>query len=999
MKPMTDPFNTNLKIGDSIAGYQIIRVEHLKLIHAFFYELTHLTTGARHVHVSRDDNENTFGVAFKTVPKDSTGVAHILEHTVLCGSKKYPVRDPFFSMLKRSLSSFMNAFTASDWTMYPFSTQNAKDFYNLMDVYLDAAFFPLISDLSFKQEGHRLEIENHNDDWKLVYKGVVYNEMKGAMSSADQVLGRSLLKALYPDTTYANNSGGEPAVIPQLTYEQLKSFHAKHYHPSNAYFYTYGNLPLDKHLEFIDQRCLKEFSRIDPGTDVTPQPRWNKPKTRVSHYPISKTEDPSKKCQVCLAWLGPGINDAFEVLVLTLIEEILLGNTGSPLRKALIDSGIGTALSDATGFSADYRDTFFSCGLKDVSESDAEAIETLILDVLQGLTKEGIDTDLVDSAIHQIEFHRREVTNHPYPYGIKLLLSFSGNWFHGGDPVRAFRFDSDLEKIRSEVKKGRFFEIRLQRYFIDNTHRVLFKLLPDEKMEEKENRRTADELLKIKSGLTLEKIEKIKSDTEALKKLQETKEDLFVLPTLALEDISPKVQCVTEMPISTDAPAICYDQPTSGIFYFSAAAGIGMLDDRQVPLLPFFCYALTRCGTKLRDYSEMARRMDLYTGGVGLSTQARTRYADHSIDSGDSCIPFVSINGKCLLRNQEKLFDILKELLTVFDLSDTARLKRLLMEYRANLESSIVQSGHRMAISLAARSFSTAAFLNEIWHGVHQLQYIKRLSENLSDNALKEIADDLGALGGSIFSRDNLKIALIGEKQHLIDALSCVDDINRSLNLQPTDHPSFIPPAYEKDIMAPYEGWSTATAVSFVARTFTTVALGHPDAPVLSIISKLLKSLYLHREIREKGGAYGGFSLYSPEDGLFCLASYRDPHIVSTLNVFENALDFLQPGNFTQEDINEAVLQICSDIDRPDPPGPASRKAFIRKLLSLSDDSRLKFKQNLLTVDKNQVIQVTRRYFDPGKRSSHAVAVVSSEDRLKESNSMLSERPLSLFSI
>ncbi|MGD9003541.1 MAG: insulinase family protein, partial [Desulfobacterales bacterium] len=326
MSELNDARNSDFRQGEQVGNYRVNRVVPLERIRSFFYELEHLSTGARHVHISNEDVENTFSVAFKTVPVDSTGVAHILEHTVLCGSQRFPVRDPFFSMLKRSLSTFMNAFTASDWTMYPFSTQNTKDYFNLLDVYLDAAFFPKLDELSFKQEGHRLEIEGklNSDDpdrFRLTYKGVVYNEMKGAMSSPDQVMVRSIQKKLYPSTTYHYNSGGDPAEIPSLTYKQLREFHSHHYHPSNAFFYTYGNVPLAESLTVIEDTVLKKFKRITPATDVKPQPRWRKPRIASFPYPFNPNEDPTKKYQACLAWLVGDIKDAFGVLTLALLEQ------------------------------------------------------------------------------------------------------------------------------------------------------------------------------------------------------------------------------------------------------------------------------------------------------------------------------------------------------------------------------------------------------------------------------------------------------------------------------------------------------------------------------------------------------------------------------------------------------------------------------------------------------------------------------------------------------
>jgi presequence protease len=995
MNQASDPRNPGLLPGSEIGGYVLKRIVQLTEIESFYYELEHVRTGAKHVHISRDDRENTFSVAFKTVPKDSSGVAHILEHTALCGSRKYPVRDPFFSMLKRSLSTFMNAFTSSDWTMYPFCTQNRKDFFNLMDIYLDAAFFPLLSELNFKQEGHRLEIEETPEEgYKLVYKGVVYNEMKGAMSSADQVMGRSLLNALYPDTTYQYNSGGEPSEIPKLTYAQLRDFHRRHYHPSNAFFYTYGDIALKKHLAFIEEKILNGFTKIDPKTDVDPQPRWDKPRTATYYYPLSKSEDPAKKCQVALAWLQADILNTFEVLVLSILEQILVGNPASPLRKALIESGLGTALSDGSGYGSDTRDTMFSIGLKGVELSSAEKIETLILDTLDDLAQKGIEPELVESAIHQIEFHRKEVTNTPYPYGIKLLLTFGGSWFHGVDPVRILQFDADLEKLRGQIAKGPFLEQKIREYFIDNTHRVLFKLAPDLEKEEKENQKLDAELKSILDRLSVQDIEKIRQDAEALKKLQETPEDLSVLPTLELSEIPPEVQKVKES-AETDL-AMLYHQPTSGIFYLASAAGVGNLNQDLISLVPFFCYALPKSGVKNRDYTEVVRRIDLYTGGISLSVQARTGYADHGIEGPGACVPFITFNGKCLVRNIGKMFEIIEEFLKDFSFSDLVRLKSLLLEYRAKLESAIVQAGHRLAISMASRNFSTASALSEIWQGIHQIKSIKALTGDLSDERLRAIAGDLMTIGQTIFTRDNLKIALIGEEKPLAEGSELADSIFSGLS--PGSGNGFIQPVLPIANIAPHEGWSTSSAVSFVARTFETVRFGHDDAPALSVIAKLLRSLYLHREIREKGGAYGGFSIYSPEDGQFCMASYRDPHIVNTLKVYEKAFEFIRSGDYSEEDIKEALLQVCSEIDKPDPPGPAARKAFYRTILSLSDEARDHYKQKLLALNRDRIIRVAEKYFHDDS-SGHGVAVISGEEKLAMANKQLGDRPLALFAI
>ncbi|MEJ2164189.1 MAG: insulinase family protein [Desulfobacterales bacterium] len=869
-------------------------------------------------------------------------------------------------------------------------------FAKVSDVYLDAAFFPKLERLSFKQEGHRLELEENAqsqgaDTLRLTYKGVVYNEMKGAMSSPDQVMARSILKALYPATTYRFNSGGEPADIPSLTYEQLKEFHRKHYHPSNAFFYTYGNLPLKDHLVFIDAKILTKFKRIDPGTVVDSQPRWQNPRSVTFPYPFSKNEDAGKKYQVCLAWLTAEIKEPFEILTLTLLEQILLGNSASPLRKALIDSGLGSALCDGTGFEADNRDSLFVSGLKDVAPSSAGRIEEIIMEVLTGLAADGIEKKLIESAIHQIEFHRKEITNTPYPYGIKLLLTFSGSWFHGGDPLKILNFDADLARLRGELDKGPFFENQIRKYFLDNPHRVLLTLAPDQQMEERENERLRVELDGIKKTLSPADINRIRQDAEALRRLQEADEDVSSLPTLKREDIPSTVPVITESASEEGLQAVLYNQATSGIIYFAAAAGTGSLAADLVPLAPFFCHAFSKMGTRSRNYAELAQLIDAYTGGIGLSAHSRSRF-----DTAGECLPFISINGKCLLRNHNRMFDIIRELLHLYDFSDARRLKNLLLEYRDGLESMVIHNGHRLAISLAARRFSSSRALGEIWSGVHQLQTIKQLCDELDEQRLGVVSMDLAAIGKWLLNQNNFKMALIGEDAAMVDAVDNLASVLSGFGEGNGD--GFIAPTMSLEGEMIREGWSTSSAVSFVALAFETVRMEHEDSAALSVISKMLRSLYLHREIREKGGAYGGFALYSPEDGLFGFASYRDPHIVSTLNVFDNAAAFIRSGRFSDEDIDEAVLQVCSEIDKPDPPGPAARKAFYRKIISLSDEMRLRFKSALLSLDRKKVMQAAEKYFDRQKTDT-AVAVISGEDKLNAANEKLVGNPLRLYRI
>ena len=985
--------------GHKLSGYLITKITQLETIDSLMVQLEHMETKARHIHIYNEDKENTFGVFFRTVPKDSSGVAHILEHTVLCGSKKFNVRDPFFSMIKRSLSTFMNAFTASDWTMYPFSTQNSKDYYNLMNVYLDAAFFPRIDELSFKQEGHRLEIIEKNDqDIELAYKGVVYNEMKGAMSSPGQVLGRSLLTGLYPNTTYKNNSGGEPSSIPSLTWEALKDFHARYYHPSNSYFYTYGNLPLEKTLSFICEKALDKFELLDVDSKVPVQPRWDLQKKITKPYAYSDPDDISKKYQACVAWLTCDIQDSFEVLVLSILEQILLGNSASPLRKALIDSSLGSALSDSTGFDPDNRDTMFSCGLKDISKDSVGMVEKIIFSTIKEIADKGIEKNLIESAIHQIEFYRKEITNTPYPFGIKLLLSFAGTIIHDGDPVSCINIDEDLNNLKEKIKNGPFLENKLRQYFLDNPHRILFTLEPDKDLEQKNIENTRKELKNLLKQMSDKDLEKIRKDTKTLEALQETEEDVSILPTLDLVDVPPEIEIIKPDMITGVKLSTCYDKATSGILYFTCPVGGGNIPPDLFALVPFFCRAFTNSGTKKNSYDKIAELMDLYTGGISVAPFSGS-YFSKEADSHS----FIAIQGKALDRNVEKMFDLIKEIIEEYSFQDLERLKSLLLQYQAGMEASIVSTGHRYAISLSSRHLSIASYINELWHGIAQYQFIKEITEQFNtggnkNEILESLSKKMNRIARSILKKGNFKPALIGAKNAIGIAEKRITSIHEHLS-NDSDKFFFTPEiSFEKGV--PFDGFYTNTSVSFVGQSFKTAGMTHVDSPGLAVISKILRSMYLHREIREKGGAYGGFAIYNPEEGLFSFGSYRDPHIKRTLDVYNNACDFIVNGDYSQTDVKEAILQVCSEIDKPETPGPAAMKAFYRDIIKLDDGIRRQFKDSLLQLDKQGIRIIAEKYFTIDE-SLKGTAVISNEKSLEQANIQLGVqgKQLSLFKI
>ncbi len=992
--------NPSLITGKEILGYIVKQITELESIDSEMVQLEHKVTKARHVHIANKDKENTFSVIFRTVPTDSSGVAHILEHTVLCGSKNFNVRDRFFSMIKRRLNTFMNAFTASDWTMYPFSSQNRKDYYNLMDVYLDAAFFPNIAELNFKQEGHRLEIlKKDKDEVELEYKGVVYNEMKGAMSSPGQVMARSLLKALYPDTTYSNNSGGEPVDIPKLSWKDLKAFHAKYYHPSNAIFYTYGSFPLEDNLKFISKKVLNQFKHLSMDTRVPSQPRWDNSREETQKYAFSDQEESTQKYQACVAWLACDIKNSYEVLVLAVLEQVLMGNAASPLRKALIDSNLGTALSDSSGFDSDNRDTMFACGLKDITKDAVPKVEKIIFSTIEELAKNGIATKLVDSAIHQIEFYRKEITNTPYPFGIKLLLSFAGTIIHDGDPVSCVNLDQELAKLRKKLDKKGYLEDKLKQYFLKNPHRVLFVLEPDKNLQADQTKEIKKELADILRGLSAEDLLTIENDAAALEALQEQEEDLSVLPTLELSDVPVEIEIIKPDKIDGVRVSTPYDKATSGILYFTCPVGAGNIDSDLFPLIPFFCKAFTSSGTQKHRYDQMAELMDLYTGGISV-----TPFSGSMFNKNADAHSFLAIQGKALDRNVEKLFDQIKEYIAAYSFSDLERVKSLLLQYQAGMEASIVATGHRYAISLASRSLSKPSYINELWHGIFQYKLIKDMTQKLNQTdtkgeLLKTLEANLCKIADSILRKDNFRPAVIGSHQSIQTADQKIISIYEAL--EEDGRNSFTTPEIAFDSKLPYDGWYTNTAVSFVGQSFKAVRITHPDSPGLSVISKLLRSTFLHREIREKGGAYGGFAIYNAEEGIFSFGSYRDPHIIRTLDVYKDACSFVMEDNYSETDIKEAILQVCSDIDKPETPGPASMKAYYRDITKLSDEIRQQFKDSLLQMNKKRIQSIAQKYFSIGEDKKGSAAI-SSKTKLEQANKTLvekSRKPLELFQI
>jgi len=979
------------KPGQRLLGFFVEQVDTLPDINATMIRLQHERTGARFMHLDRADNNHLFSVGFRTPPADSTGVAHILEHTALCGSERFPVRDPFFSMLKRSLNTFMNAMTASDWTIYPFSSQNHKDFRNLLDIYLDAAFFPQLSERDFSQEGHRVEFEKPDDSTSpLVYKGVVYNEMKGAMSDPSSLLSRRLGRALYPTTTYRHNSGGEPEDIPNLTWQELRDFHARYYHPSNAWFFSYGSLDLVELLQLIEDRVLKHFERIEPDSCVPSEQRLTEPQQVTETYPLDAGEPLEKRSLAQVAWMTCDIEDSFERLALTVLSTLLLGNPAAPLYKALLDSGLGDNLAPGTGYQDDNRTTYFAAGLQGTDPEHLPAIEKLILETLEQVAEQGFSRERIEGVLHRLEFANREVTGDSYPYSLILLMRVIGAWIHGGDPLAALNFEAHVEQLRNELDKGPFFENLLRRYLLDNPHRVSLLLKPDTELGPLQEQKTRQQLDALQAGLDDEEKNRIIERAAQLKQAQESEEDLSCLPTLELTDIEREEQAVAvDDEQLQSVPVSWFAQPTNGIGFVTLNFPIDSVPADLHPYLPIFCSLLTQVGAGERDYLQMAERLEAVTGGI----QARTSLLENPEDL-ETFQASIQLKGKALLRNITDLFKLLCDICLTPDFSDLQRLHIVLNQIKVSLENSVPSSGHTYAARTAAACLTPVARLRESWSGLEQVSMVAKQAEQQVEE-LQELAEKMKEIARSLFCRHKLRAAIAVERENFSAVRGSLEAFLGQLpeSSEADGQSNFLEQSSSKR-----QGWIWSIPVSYVTKVFRTAPFQHPDTAALMVLAKLLRAEYLHREIREKGGAYGGMASYNAESGLFSMLSYRDPHVVRTLKVYDDAVDWVISGGFSDESVKEAILGVFSDLDKPLSPSGQAAHEFANRRQGLTLEMRNELRGHLLAIDRQALISVAETYLNK-ENADYAISVLAGEAALDAANAELGDAALELHRI
>jgi len=939
----------------------------------------HRLTGATHYHLAADDPQNVFLVALRTVPMDSTGVAHILEHTTLCGSEKYPVRDPFFMMIRRSLNTFMNAFTSSDWTAYPFATENKKDFQNLLQVYMDAVFFPSLDALDFAQEGHRFEFEEMtNSDSPLTYKGVVFNEMKGAMSSPISTLWQAFSAELYPTNTYHYNSGGEPEDIPDLTHQQLLDFHQNHYHPSNSVFMTYGDIPAFEHQTQFETLALARFKDSVTQVHVGLEQRLTEPKAVSSTYALDE-DSVENKTHIVLGWLLGENKDPLQVLKGHLLSSVLLDNSASPLRMALEETTLGTAPSPLCGFEESNKEMAFVVGVQGSEAEHAQAVETLILNELKRIVEEGVEQSQVDAMLHQLELSQREVGGDSYPYGLQLILHALPGALHEGNPIALLDTDQALKVLEQEVKDPQFIPNLIQSWLLDNNHRVRLTMAPDTELSAQKDQAEKDKLAAIQAQLTEEEKQAIIDQAVALEARQAQIDDPDILPEVTKDDIPETIktyasseQTVGNMPVTS------YQCGSNGLTYEQLIVDLPALSDDEKALMPLFNSCFTEVGSGGRDYLETQSYHAEISGGISA------RSAVHSkLQAPEGCHSHFILSSKALNCHQAKLAGLIEETLYTARFDELSRLKDLVGQIRASVDHGITGNGHGLAMMAATQNFTPAAQWNFQRSGFAGIQYIKTLNERLqaSDQALEEFANGLSGIQNKLCQAPKQAL-VISDESGLPTALTSLESSWTKLTDAAPQTDLFSVKATQEPI---HQAWVTSTQVNFCALAYPAVMADHEDAPKLAVLGACLRNGFLHSIIREKGGAYGGGASYNAEASAFVFYSYRDPRLLETYNDFKQAKEWLMSSEATQAKVDEAILNVISSMDKPGSPAGEVKKAFYQGLYGRTYETRMAYRLGVISTTLDELREVADRYLSSDNASSAVLTNTAGAELLADS--------------
>ena len=955
-------------------AFQLVRQHHVEALDILVSEYKHKVTGAVHYHLAANHDENVFLVAFRTQPMDSKGEAHILEHTALCGSEKFPVRDPFFLMIRRSLNTFMNAFTAADWTAYPFATQNKKDFQNLLEVYMDAAFAANLNPLDFAQEGIRIELENGEP----VYKGVVFNEMKGAMSSPSDQLYHQLAHHLFPETTYHYNSGGDPKDIPDLSYEELVNFYKSHYHPSNAVFMTFGNESAYNLQEQFETLALSKFQQGETLYSKAER-RLTAPVTVTESYAVD-AEDLKDKTYHIISWLLPEASDIKLRLGMRLVEGILLEDSASPLRHYLETCGYAQSTGPIMGVDDSNFEMTFYCGVQGSNPEHAEEFKAGVFKVLEQVASAPVDAQMVEAILHQIELHQREINGDGTPYGLSLILNGLGSAIHHSDPVHVWDVDTAIEQVKEELKDPMWLSNLIKTHLIDNQHRVQMTLVPDAEKSAKEAEAEKARLAAIGAQLTDEQKAEIVAQTEALKVRQDTPDDLNLLPKVGLEDVPAELQIVQGqlreiISNGLDTPLNLYHAGTNGIYYQQVLVQIPQ-DIVQSPYFNLLSILVGEVGAGEYDYLELQQLQTAVSGGLGMGASLRSK-----LDDKNQITAWLTLTTKSLVNNLDAI-RLLKVAFEQLRFDEKDRIIELLQQRKTRWQSRVSGAGHSYAMQVAGRNHSALALRDYNNTGLGALNWLTELTAKIEqdETAYDALIAELQLIHHRILKAPKQFLLVCEEHQseRLVEEVQTIWD---KLSIEPNDRELT---QVKATVTENDEAWLIQANVQFCSAAYPAVEVSHPDAAPLMVLAAYLRNGFLHSAIREKGGAYGGGASYDGNACSFRFYSYRDPRLAETFQDFDASIEWLLNAPQQEHQLEEAILGLIASMDKPGSPAGEAITACYSLLHKRTPAYRKLLRTRLLAVNLDDLKRVATTYIQSQKPTKAVVAPVAKRDILME---------------
>lgn len=918
-------------------GFELIREQEIPEYNTLARWFRHTKSGAELLSLENDDENKVFGITFRTPANDSTGVGHIMEHAVLCGSRKYPVKEPFVELIKGSIHTFLNAFTYPDRTCYPVASTNLKDFYNLIDVYLDAVFYPNLTPFTLQQEGWHYELDE--PDKPLQYKGVVFNEMKGNYSSPDRILSELSQNYLFPETTYRHESGGHPRDIPRLTWEQFKHFHETYYHPANSRIYFYGDDPLEERLAILDS-YLRDFDRIEVNSEVGLQKPWSKPKTVREKYPAS--DDPEQnKTMLTVNWLLAENDTPLRGLALAVTGHILLGTPASPLHKALIDSGYGEDVT-GVGIETELRQIYFSTGLKGVGDENVDKVERLVIDTLSALCSKGIDPHTVEASMNTVEFRLRENNTGSYPRGLALMLRCLAYWLYNRDPIDAIGFEKPLSKLKKQLAKNpRYFEGIIDTYFLRNPHRLTLILEPDADLRQQEEARERSKLERVKQSLTREELLQIIENTRELRARQEKPDDpeaLAKIPSLHLQDLEREAKKIplAEQQVG-EAKILYHDLFTNGIVYLALGFDYHCLPEDLLPYLPLYSRCLLEIGTTEESFVQLFQRIGRKTGGISPSVYNNARL--HS----SQATTLLLLRGKALMSQTGELLAIMNDMLRKIQLDNRERFLQMVLEEKANLEAGLIPGGHGYVNTRLRARFSESGWLSERLGGVSYLFFIRELVEQVKSNWPAVLAK-LEEIHKRIFTRHNLICNVTLDAENWATFEPELRAFLKALPAQPQSAQT-----WNREAAFEFEGLTVPTQVNFVAKGANLYELGYTFHGSALVIQKFLRTTWLWERIRVQGGAYGGFCTFDRRTGVFSFVSYRDPNLQQTLESYDKTADFLRQVPLLASEIERSIIGTIGDLDAYQLPDARGYTSMDRYLAGETDETIQQIRDEVLS--------------------------------------------------